>query len=85
MNSFIVAGTRPLPEPQQILLDYVPLQHTAALDIMLARPMTLDRGLLQNGEIVTDARSRALHDVAESQIVYRRAVVQSLPAAFLVN
>jgi len=52
---------------------------------MLARPMTLDRGLLQNGEIVTDARSRALHDVAESQIVYRRAVVQSLPAAFLVN
>jgi hypothetical protein len=47
--------------------------------------MTLDRGLLQNGEIVTDARSRALHDVAESQIVYRRAVVRSLPAAFLVN
>jgi spermidine synthase len=85
INSFIVAGTRPLPEPQQILLDYVPLQHTAALDMMLARPMTLDRGLLQNGEIVTDARNRALHDVAESQIAYRRAVVQSLPAAFLVN
>ena len=32
VNSFIVAGTRPLPEPQQILLDYVPPQHTAALD-----------------------------------------------------
>ena len=85
VNSFIVASARPLPEPQQILLDYVPLQHTAALDMMLARPLTLDRGLLHNGEIVTDARNRALHDVAESQIAYRRAVVQSLPAAFLVN
>ncbi|MGH9260686.1 MAG: spermidine synthase, partial [Acidimicrobiales bacterium] len=85
INSFIVAGTRPLPEPQQILLDYVPLQHTSALDAMLARPLTLDLGLLRNGEIVTDARNRALHDIAESQILYRRAVVQSLPAAFLVN
>ncbi len=85
INSFIVAGTRPLAAPQQILLDYVPLQHTAALDAMLERPLTLDLGLLQNGEIVTDARNRALLDIAESQIVYRRAVVQSLPAAFLVN
>ncbi|MGH8635283.1 MAG: fused MFS/spermidine synthase [Burkholderiales bacterium] len=85
VNSFIVASTRPLPEPQQILLDYVPLQYTTALDFMLARPMTLDLGLLRNGEVVTDARNRALHDVAESQIAYRRAVVQSLPAAFLVN
>ena len=85
INSFIVAGTRPLPEAQQILLDYVPLQHTAALDYMLARPLTLDLGLLRNGEIVTDARNRALLDIAEGQLVYRRAVVQSLPAAFLVN
>jgi len=52
---------------------------------MLERPLTLDLGLLRNGEIVTDARNRALLDIAESQIVYRRAVVQSLPAAFLVN
>jgi hypothetical protein len=85
INSFIVAGTRPLPTPRQILLDYVPLQHTAALDSMLARPLTLDLGLLRNGEIVTDARNRALYDVAESQMIYRRAVVRSLPAAFLVN
>jgi len=34
---------------------------------------------------VTDARNRALHDMAQGQIYYRRAVVQSLPAAFLVN
>jgi spermidine synthase len=85
INSFIVAGARPLPAPQQILLDYVPLQHTAVLDAMLEQPLTLDLGLLRNGEIVTDARNRALLDIAESQIVYRRAVVQSLPAAFLVN
>ena len=85
INSFIVASALPLPEPQQILLDYVPLQHTAALDFMLARPQTLDLGLLRNGEIVTDARNRALLDIAESQIAYRRAVVQALPAAFLVN
>ena len=85
VNSFIVASTRPLPAPQQILLDYEPLQHTSALDTMLARPMTLDLGLLRDGEIVTDARNRALLDIAEGQIAYRRAVVRSLPAAFLVN
>jgi spermidine synthase len=85
VNSFIVASTRPLPAPQQILLDYVPLQHTSALDTMLARPITLDLGLLRDGEIVTDARNRALLDIAEGQIAYRRAVVRSLPAAFLVN
>jgi hypothetical protein len=85
INSFIVAALRPLPEPQQILLDYVPLQHTTMLDNMLARPLTLDLGLLRDGEIVTDARNRALLDMAESQIAYRHAVVRSLPAAFLVN
>jgi hypothetical protein len=85
VNSFIVASPRPLPAPQQILLDYVPLQHTAALDAMLAQPMTLDLGLLRDGEIVTDARNRALHHIAESQLAYRRAVVRALPPAFLVN
>jgi len=47
--------------------------------------MMLDLGLLRDGEVVTDARNRALLDIAESQIDYRRAVVRSLPAAFLVN
>jgi spermidine synthase len=85
INSFIVASSRPLPAPQQILLDYVPLQYTATLDNMLARPLSLDLGLLRDGEVVTDARNRALLDIAESQLIYRRAVVRSLPAAFLVN
>jgi hypothetical protein len=52
---------------------------------MLARPQALHRALLQDGEIVTDARNRALHDMAHGQIIYRRAVVQALPPAFLVN
>jgi hypothetical protein len=52
---------------------------------MLARPLTLDRALLGEGEIVTDARNRAVHDVARGQLIYRKAVVESIPAAFLVN
>lgn len=85
INSFIVAGARALPEPKPVQLDQVPPQHAEALAEMITRPQTLNRGLLKDGEVVTDARNRALHDVAESQILYRRAVVQSVPAAFLVN
>jgi hypothetical protein len=40
---------------------------------------------LKDGEIVTDARNRAMHDVALGQIIYRRSVVGVLPPAFLVN
>ncbi|MBI3043645.1 MAG: fused MFS/spermidine synthase [Betaproteobacteria bacterium] len=85
INSFIVAGVAALPEPQPVKLDYVPPQHAETLDDMMTRPLTLNRGLLEDGEIVTDARNRAVHDVAESQLIYRRAVVESLPPAFLVN
>ncbi len=84
-NSFLVAGAAALPEPQPVKLDYVPPRHADTLDAMMMRPLMLNRGLLEHGEIVTDARNRAVHDIAESQITYRRAVVQSLPAAFLVN
>ena len=52
---------------------------------MIAHPLALHRGLLKDGAIVTDARNRALHAIAESQIIYRRAVVESVPPAFLVN
>ena len=85
VNSFIVASATALPEPKEVALDHVPLQHAAALATMIARPQALHRGLLKDGAIVTDARNRALHDIAESQIIYRRAVVESVPAAFLVN
>jgi len=85
INSFIVAAAAALPAPQSVKLDYVPPQHADALYEMMMRPLILNRGLLNDGEIVTDARNRALHDVAESQIIYRRAVVEAVPPAFLVN
>ena len=85
VNSFIVAGAAALPQPREAVPDGVPAQHAGALAAMMAQPQALHRGLLKDGEIVTDARNRALHDVAESQIAYRRAVVEAVPAAFLVN
>jgi spermidine synthase len=85
INSFIVAAASALPAPQPFKLDYVPPQHADALYMMMSRPLMLDRGLLKDGEIVTDARNRAMHDVALGQIIYRRSVVGVLPPAFLVN
>ncbi|UCF75494.1 MAG: fused MFS/spermidine synthase [Betaproteobacteria bacterium] len=85
VNSFVVAGLRPLPDPRAVTLDYVPPRHSAALSAMLARPQPLHHDLLENGEIVTDAYNRAVHDMAESQLIYRQEVVRALPAAFLVN
>jgi spermidine synthase len=85
VNSFIVASAMVLPEPQPTTPDYVPPQHAAALRNMVAQPLALHRDLLKDGEIVTDARNRALHDVAGSQVIYRRAVVEAVPPGFLVN
>jgi spermidine synthase len=85
LNSFLVAAAHPLPPAEPVALDYVPPQYGATLAAMLARPQALHRGLLQHGEIVTDARNRGIHDLAESQVSYRRAMVRALPRAFLVN
>ncbi len=85
VNSFIVASATALPEPRPATPDYVPPQHAAALNAMIAQPLALHRDLLKDGEIVTDARNRALHDVAGSQVIYRRAVVEAVPPGFLVN
>ncbi|MDH3287383.1 MAG: fused MFS/spermidine synthase [Betaproteobacteria bacterium] len=85
VNSFVVAGLRPLPDPRPVTLDYVPPRHSAALTAMLARPQALHHDLLDEGEIVTDANNHGVHDMAESQLVYRQGVVRALPAAFLVN
>jgi spermidine synthase len=85
VNSFIVASAVALPAPREPALDHVPPQHSAALAAMLARPQALHRGLLKDGEVITDARNRALHDIARSQMIYRQSVVRSLPAAFFVN
>jgi spermidine synthase len=85
VNSFIVAGDTPLADARPAAPEGLPVEHAATFDAMMARPISLDRGLLGDGEVVTDARNRALHDVARGQLIYRRAVVESLPPAFLVN
>ena len=85
VNSFIVAGAVPLPAPRPVAVDGVPPQHSESLAGMLKQPQALSRSLLKDGEIVTDARNRAVHDIAQGQLIYRRAVVESLPPAFLIN
>jgi spermidine synthase len=86
INSFIVAGKNALPDdPTGVTLEHVPPQHAETLRAMLSRPLALNRSLLTDGEVLTDARNRAVYDIASSQLVYRRAVVESLPPAFLVN
>jgi spermidine synthase len=85
VNSFIVASANALPEPRPTLPKDVPPQFAGALDGMLMQPMALNRGLLESGEIVTDARASVAHDIARNQLSYRRGVVEALPAAFLVN
>lgn len=85
VNSFIVAATIALPEPRHVSLEDVPPQFSGALDGMLGAPLALNRELLYRGEIVTDARSGAAHDIARNQLSYRRGVVGALPPAFLVN
>ena len=85
INSFIVAGAAALPAPAPQPLDHVAPQHAETLAAMMREPQSLNRAFLKDGEIVTDARNRAVHDIASGQLVYRRAVVQSLPRGFLVN
>jgi spermidine synthase len=85
VNSFIVAGADPLPAPRSANLDHVPARFAATLLAMLAQPRALTPALLQGGEIVTDARNRAAHDTARSQLIHRRQVVETLSPAFLVN
>jgi spermidine synthase len=85
VNSFVVAAADPLPAPAKVTLDYVPARHSEALWSMLADPRPLDANLLAGGRIVTDARSAAAHDMALGQLVYRRAVVEALPPALLLN
>ena len=85
VNSFIVASAGALPEPRPVSLRDVPPQFSGALDAMLMQPISLNRELLERGEVVTDARSSVAHDIARNQLSYRRGVVEALPAAFLVN
>ena len=85
VNSFVVAAADPLPAPTQVTLEYVPAKHSEPLWSMLANPRPPDGSLMAGGRIITDAYSAAAHDLALGQLVYRRAVVEALPPALLLN
>jgi len=70
---------------QQRQLDDVPQRHASTLWDMLARPIAVTEGVLRGGRIVTDALNVATHDLATSQMVYRRDVVENVPRQFLLN
>jgi hypothetical protein len=52
---------------------------------MFAHPIPLDQRLLEDGRVITDADNPAAMDIADSQMVNRRYVIEALPAAFFVN
>ncbi len=85
INSFVVAGNLPLPAPARVELEHVPQRHLATLTSMLNEPRPLDLRLLENGRVITDARNAMPADFAKSQMINRRYVIESLPAAFFVN
>jgi spermidine synthase len=85
INSFIVASGKPLPSPGGAVLRDVPPRHFDVLQTMLRDPLPLDKELLEHGRVITDSRNTVSKDIAISQLINRRQVVESLPAAFLVN
>ncbi len=85
INSFIVASSKPLPPPASVDLRNVPTRHFQVLSNMLHDPLPLDKELLEHGLVITDARNTVSKDIATSQMIHRRQVVESVPAAFLVN
>ncbi len=85
INSFVVAGSAPLPTPAGADLDYVPTRHRETLSVMLRNPLPLDQQLLAHGRVITDASNPVAMDFADSQLTNRRYVIEALPAAFFVN
>ena len=85
INGFVVASGKPLPSPAGVDLRHVPPRHFDALSAMLRAPLPLDQQLLERGLVITDARNTVSKDIATIQLIYRRYVVDALPAAFLVN
>jgi spermidine synthase len=85
INSFIVAAAAPLTDPVKVTFDYVPSQHDTMLWDMLAKPTDLSAKLFDGGKIISDAWNPAAFELANSQMIYRRSVVEGMPAAFLLN
>ena len=85
INSFVVASASSLPSPAGDDLDHVPLRHLQTVTAMLRDPTPLDQTLLASGRLITDADNPVAMDLANSQLVNRRHVVEALPAAFFLN
>jgi SAM-dependent methyltransferase len=85
VNSFVAASAVPLRERRPVVFDEVPGRYRETLFDMLARPVPLGPALFAGGTILTDARNAAAHDLAVTETVYRRAVVETVPAALLLN
>ena len=85
INSFIVASASALPSPAGDDLNHVPARHLPVIAAMLRNPIALDQRLLAYGRAITDANNPVAMDLAESQLLNRRYVVEALPAAFFVN
>ena len=85
INSFVVASAAPLPAPAGADISHVPARYFDVLGAMLRTPRPLDQQLLRDGRVITDANNPVAADMASSQLVNRRYVVEALPAAFFVN
>jgi len=85
INSFVVAGGNALPAPAGADLAHVPPRHFFTLSAMLRDPIPLDQQLLAHGRVITDANNPVAMDLARSQMINRRYVIEALPAAFFVN
>ena len=85
VNSFVVAGVTPLSAPAGADISQVPAKHFDTLAAMLREPRPLDQQLLRDGRVITDAINPVAADMASSQLVNRRYVIEALPPAFFVN
>jgi spermidine synthase len=85
VNSFVVAGAQPLAAPAGADISHVPARHFDVLMAMLREPRPLDQQLLRDGRVITDANNPVAADMASSQLINRRYVIEALPAAFFVN
>ncbi|MDB5807940.1 MAG: hypothetical protein JWN94_62 [Betaproteobacteria bacterium] len=85
INSFVVAAASALPSPAGDDLSHVPARHLPTITAMLRKPIALDQRLLEHGRTITDANNPVAMDLAQSQLLNRRYVVEALPSAFFVN
>jgi spermidine synthase len=85
VNSFIVAGSKPLPTPAAVELSHVPAFHLQTLAAMLSSPRPLDQDLLAHGRVITDSDNPVATDLALTQMINRRYVIEAMPAPFFMN